>query len=201
MCGITGIINLNNDQISSSILKKMTDSLSHRGPDGEGLFIDKHIGLGHRRLAILDLSQKGHQPMISQDKRYIISYNGEIYNYLTLKTELESNGYHFHSNTDTEVILNAYSKWGKDCLNKFNGMFAFAIWDSKKKELFLARDRYGIKPLYYTQSNGVFLFASEIKAFLDHPSFKVLMDREALFEYMTFQNFISEKTLYKNVNI
>jgi len=201
MCGITGIFNLDNELISSDVLQKMTDSLSHRGPDGEGLFRDKHIGLGHRRLAILDLSQKGHQPMMTSNKRYIISYNGEIYNYLSLKTELESFGYHFQSNTDTEVILTAYSKWGKDCLSKFNGMFAFAIWDSKKKELFLARDRYGIKPLYYTKKNNIFLFASEIKAFLAHPSYKVEVDQEGLLEYMTFQNFISEKTLYKNVFI
>ncbi|MBW2066377.1 MAG: asparagine synthetase B, partial [Deltaproteobacteria bacterium] len=166
MCGICGIFNLNGEPVSPVDLRRMTDAIAHRGPDGEGFYIDSLIGLGHRRLAIIDLSPLGHQPMISARGDCIISYNGEIYNFQELRVELESKGYPFRSKTDTEVVLNAYSEWGPDCVLKFNGMFAFAIWDREKQELFLARDRYGIKPLYYYVKNGRFLFASEQKALL-----------------------------------
>jgi len=201
MCGITGILNLNQEQISETVLKKMTDVLAHRGPDGEGIFIDNYLGLGHRRLSILDLSELGAQPMKSNDGRYVLSYNGEIYNFKEIRKELEESGYNFKSQTDTEVVLNAYAKWKEKCLNKFNGMFAFAIWDRKNKELFLARDRYGIKPVYYTIQNNLFLFGSEIKAILKHQKCKMEIDKEALLEYFTFQNFFTDKTLYKNIKI
>ena len=201
MCGIAGIINFDKRPVSSTVLKSMTDSIQHRGPDGEGQYVDGHVGLGHRRLAILDLSPSGHQPMQTKNHRYTISYNGEVYNFRELRIELEAFGHLFHSNTDTEVILNAYSQWGASCVHRFNGMFAFAIYDSLEQKVFLARDRYGIKPLYYTIKNSTLIFGSEIKAIKEHPLYQVNIDKEALVEYMTFQNFFSSDTLYKNVKI
>jgi asparagine synthase (glutamine-hydrolysing) len=201
MCGITGILNLDEKEICIDILKKMTKSLEHRGPDGEGFFLDKIIGFGHRRLAIIDLSSAGTQPMISQDGNFIISYNGEVYNFKELREELEKLGYKFKSKTDTEVVLYSYVEWNYKCLSRFNGMFAFSIWDKKNKCLFLARDRYGIKPLYYTLQNNSFLFASEIKSFFNFPTFRVKMNYQGLQEYMTFQNYISDNTLFDNVKV
>lgn len=201
MCGIAGIFNRNGEPVSPVILRKMTDSIAHRGPDGQGFYTDSFIGLGHRRLAIIDLSPAGHQPMISESGNYAISYNGEVFNFQEIRAELEELGYRFRSNTDSEVVLYSYKEWGKKCLERFNGMFAFALWDKKKQQLFLARDRYGIKPLYYTQKNGTFLFGSEIKAILEHPSYKTELDKEALLEYFTFQNFFTDRTLYKDIKI
>lgn len=201
MCGVTGIFNLDGEPVSAVTLKKMTDSIAHRGPDGEGSWIENEIGLGHRRLAVIDLTPAGQQPMISSNNRYVISYNGEVYNFKELRAELQTKGYWFHSQTDTEVVLNAYAEWGLDCLNKFNGMFAFAIWDRKQKTLTLARDRYGIKPFYYTIVNNTLLFGSEIKSFISHPKFKTEVDKEALLEYFTFQNFFTNKTLHRGVTI
>ena len=201
MCGIAGIFHLNQEPVSPVILKKMTDAIAHRGPDGEGIFIDHYLGLGHRRLAIIDLSPAGHQPMITKDGRFILTFNGEIYNYNELRIELEANGYQFHSRTDTEVLLYAYAQWGEKCLKRLNGMFAFAIWDQNKQELFLARDRYGIKPLYYTLTGYKFLFGSEVKAILANPSYQTEIDLEGLLEYFTFQNFFTDKTLFKNIQL
>jgi asparagine synthase (glutamine-hydrolysing) len=201
MCGITGIFNLNGEPVSSVILRRMTDAIAHRGPDGEGFYTDSFIGLGHRRLAIIDLSSSGHQPMMTQDGQYVLIYNGEIYNFQELRLELEACGHQFHSRTDTEVLLYAYVEWGEKALDRFNGMFAFAIWDKMRQELFLARDRYGIKPLYYTQTGNVFLFGSEIKAILKHPAYSTALDKEALLEYFTFQNFFTDRTLFANVCI
>jgi asparagine synthase (glutamine-hydrolysing) len=201
MCGIVGILKLDGEPASSVLLRKMTDAIAHRGPDSDGYYTDNYIGLGHRRLAILDLSPAGHQPMQTQDGRFIISYNGEIYNFQEIKIELESLGHHFRSKTDTEVVLNAFTQWGSSCIEKFNGMFAFAIWDKFQRELFLARDRYGIKPLYYTFSNNNFIFASEQKAILLHPSVGRDIDLEALLEYFTFQNIFSDKTLIKGIKL
>ena len=201
MCGICGIFNLNGEPVSPVILRKMTEAIAHRGPDGEGFYIDSFIGLGHRRLAIIDLSPAGHQPMITTDGQCAISYNGEVYNFQELRVELESLGHQFRSRTDSEVILNAYAQWGPDCLNRFNGMFAFAVWDKARQELFLARDRYGIKPLYYTCVNNYFLFASEQKAILTHPAVKREVDLEGLLEYFTFQNIFTDKTLLKGVKL
>lgn len=201
MCGIVGIFNPNGAPVAPVVLRKMTDAVSHRGPDGEGFYTDSLIGLGHRRLAILDLSPAGHQPMITEDGTVSITYNGEIYNFSELRAELEALGYKFRSNTDTEVVLNAFHKWGSESLIRFNGMFAFAIWDKRTQTLTLARDRYGIKPLYYYQNNDTFLFASEIKSFLQHPDFKVELDFEALYEYFTFQNIFTDKTLFKGVKL
>jgi asparagine synthase (glutamine-hydrolysing) len=201
MCGIAGIFNLNGEPVSPVQLRRMTDVIAHRGPDGEGFFTEGSIGLGHRRLAIIDLSPAGHQPMATSDGRYIITYNGEVYNFQELRIQLESQGYHFRSRTDTEVILYAYAHWGADCVKLFNGMFAFVIWDKLKKELFFARDRYGIKPLYYSQKSCIFIFSSEVKAILTHPSFNSVIDKEALVEYFTFQNFFTDRTLFKDIRL
>jgi asparagine synthase (glutamine-hydrolysing) len=201
MCGITGILNFNRQPVEQSQIKAMTDVIAHRGPDGEGQYIDGYMGLGHRRLAIIDLSLAGHQPMQTKDGRFTITYNGEIYNFEELRVELEASGYQFHSNTDTEVVLNAYAHWGIKCLTRFNGMFAFAIWDKDEKKLFLARDRYGIKPLYYHQTDRCFSFGSEIKSIIASGQYQARLDKEALVEYLTFQNFFSDRTLFQDVKM
>ena len=201
MCGIAGIFNIDGAPVSSVELRCMTDAVVHRGPDSEGFFIDSFIGLGHRRLAILDLSRAGHQPMRAGDDQFILSYNGEIYNYLELRSQLKDLGHHFCSQSDTEVVLHAYMEWGHGCLTRFNGMFAFAVWDKTKQHLFLARDRYGIKPLYYTFLGNSFFFASEQKAILTNPKVKREIDPEALLEYFTFQNIFTDKTLLKNIRL
>jgi asparagine synthase (glutamine-hydrolysing) len=201
MCGIAGIFNLNGEPVSPVTLRKMTDAIAHRGPDGEGFYIDSFLGLGHRRLAIIDLSPAGHQPMMSSDGQYITSYNGEIYNFQELRAELQARGYHFRSRSDTEVLLYSYIEWGEECVGRFNGMFAFALWDRTRQELFLARDRYGIKPLYYSLQGNAFLFGSEVKAILAHPAYQVDLDKEALLEYFTFQNFFTDRTLFSGVRL
>ncbi len=201
MCGIAGILNINRQPVAHSQIKAMTDSISHRGPDGEGQYIDECLGLGHRRLAVIDLSSAGHQPMQTQDTNLTITYNGEIYNFKELRASLESLGYRFHSNTDTEVVLNAYAEWGHKCVDRFNGMFAFAIWDKKERKLFLARDRYGIKPLYYYYQNNSFIFASEIKAIIASGLYVPKIDKEGLVEYMTFQNFFTDKTIFQDIKM
>jgi len=179
----------------------MTDAIAHRGPDGEGFFIDRGLGLGHRRLAIIDLTSAGQQPMSTDDGRFVLTYNGEVYNYKELRSELEALGRRFRSRTDSEVVLHALAQWGVDALPKFNGMFAFAFWDRDAQNLLLARDRYGIKPLYYTWAGSTLLFGSEVKAILAHPSSRSSMDCEGLVEYLTFQNFFSDRTLFKEVKL
>jgi len=201
MCGIAGIITLNGKPVSPGDLRLMTDAIAHRGPDGEGFYTDRSAGLGHRRLAIIDLTHAADQPMATGDGRYVISYNGEIYNFRELRAELEKLGHIFRSSSDTEVVLASYVQWGDECVTKFNGMFAFAVWDSKRRELFLARDRYGIKPLYYSFQNGIFLFGSEQKAICAHPAFHRELDQEALVEYFTFQNLFTDRTLLKTVRM
>ena len=201
MCGIAGVISLDGAPVSPHVLRAMTDAIQHRGPDGQGQWIEDYVGLGHRRLSIIDLSDAGKQPMQDAKSRYIISYNGEIYNYREIQVELRSKGYKFQSRTDTEVLLYALAEWGMAALDKLNGMFAFALWDRQNHRLTLARDRYGIKPLYCAFGGSSFLFASEAKAFLKHPDFKAEMDREGLLEYFTFQNFFTDKTLLKRVRM
>lgn len=201
MCGIAGILNLNREPVSPVLLRRMADAIAHRGPDDEGFYIDNVIGLGHRRLAIIDPSPAGHQPMLTEDGKYAITYNGEVYNFQELRLRLESLGHQFRSKTDTEVVLHAYVEWGEECVKYFNGMFAFAIWDNTRQELFLARDRYGIKPIYYALTGRTFLFASEQKAILSNQAVQREIDLEALVEYFTFQNIFTNKTLLKGIKM
>ncbi len=170
MCGIAGQFALNGDAADADLVRAMAERLLHRGPDGEGSHFSGPVGLAHRRLAIIDLSDEGRQPMANEDGSLWIVFNGEIYNYRELREELLAAGHRFASATDTEVILHAYEEWGRDSLDRFNGMWAFALWDARRRELFCARDRLGVKPFYYTMAGGSFLFASEIKALLTHPA-------------------------------
>src|SRR5689334_16836249 len=164
MCGIAVICGVAGKPADEAALKRMTQSLVHRGPDDSGLYVDGSVGLGFRRLSILDLSPAGHQPMTSDDGRFIIVFNGEIFNYVELRNELTAAGYRFHSSGDTEVLLNAYRHWGAECLPKLNGMWAFLIYDRSERRLFGSRDRFGVKPLFVNRQKDCVLFASEIKA-------------------------------------
>jgi asparagine synthase (glutamine-hydrolysing) len=182
MCGIAGIILKKGPyEPLQDMLIHMTNQIHHRGPDGEGVYYEKNVGLGHRRLAIIDRSTMGHQPMFYQDGQLVITYNGEIYNYIELRQELSQKGYRFDSHTDTEVILAAYAEWGEGCVNHFNGMWAFAILDKTRKRIFCARDRFGVKPFYYVEAQEVFAFGSEIRQLLPfltniHANQTVLVD-------------------------
>jgi asparagine synthase (glutamine-hydrolysing) len=201
MCGVTGIIHLEGEPVSPVLLRRMTDAIDHRGPDGEGQWIDGNVGLGHRRLSIIDLSPAGHQPMISSDHRYVLTYNGEIYNYRELRLELEAAGHWFRSGTDSEVLLYALAHWGVEALDRLNGMFAFGLWDRQERTLLLARDRYGIKPLYVSRQGTTFAFASEQKAILARPEFRRSLDRAGLLEYFTFQNLFTDRTLLEDIQL
>ncbi len=201
MCGITGIINTNGEPVDISLLKRMTDSIAHRGPDGEGHWVEGNIGLGHRRLAIIDLSPAGFQPMMSSDHRFVLVYNGEIYNYSELRADLELEGVWFRSRSDSEVVLYALAQWGTKALLRFNGMFALSLWDRKNRTLLLARDRYGIKPLYYAQQGSSFAFGSEQKAILAQPQFRRNLNKPALLEYFTFQNIFTDQTLLDDIKL
>jgi asparagine synthase (glutamine-hydrolysing) len=180
MCGITGFWNLDGRSVSRMELERFTDSLAHRGPDGNGFYIDTDakLGLGHRRLAIIDTSDAGRQPMPYAGGRYWISFNGEIYNFIELRSELEQHGYSFSTESDTEIVIAAFDKWGIDCQLRFNGMWAFAIWDRQERKLFLSRDRFGVKPLLYFYGGRRFAFASEMKAFLALDGFIAGFDPE-----------------------
>lgn len=208
MCGIAGVYNLSGEPVPNSLLKAMTDVIAHRGPDGEGFYTEGPVGLGHRRLAIIDLSPAGRQPMANETADLIITYNGEVYNFQELQVELQALGHRFQSKTDSEVVVHAYEEWGEKCVERFNGMFAFAIYDRRPQagqhqsgRLFIARDRYGVKPLYYYHDDGVFLFASEIKALLKHPAVRTRVSHAALSEYFTFQNIFSELTLFEGIRL
>ncbi len=199
MCGIIGIYNYNGQQIDVSLVEKMTNILGHRGPDDSGVFVDNNIGLGHRRLSIIDLSMLGRQPMPNEDNTLQIVFNGEIYNFQELRNILEKNGHNFKSKTDTEVILHGYEQWGCDCVKKFDGMFALAIWDKKNQQIFLARDRLGEKPLYYYFDREKFIFASEIKAILEDKSISRVINKQGLSNYFTFGHSIAPDTIYENI--
>jgi asparagine synthase (glutamine-hydrolysing) len=199
MCGIVGFCDLNGEPASRGVLERMTDRISHRGPDGEGYYTDGPVGLGHRRLAIIDLSPAGHQPMANESGDLVITYNGEIYNFQELRVELEALGYHFHSRTDTEVVLHAYNEWGESCVDRFNGMFAFAILDRKTQRLFLARDRLGVKPLYYYADAGKIVFASELKSILEYPGVPRDLDHEALGDFFSLNYIPSPRTPFKRI--
>jgi asparagine synthase (glutamine-hydrolysing) len=204
MCGIAGIFQLNKEKVSLSRLKTFTDSLSHRGPDGAGyeLLENDSVALGHRRLAILDLSERARQPMAYGDGRYSITYNGEIFNFNEIRKCLEQKGCAFATDSDTEVILAAYATYGPKCLDQFNGMWAFAIWDAVKKELFVARDRFGIKPFYYDHTPGkAFIFASETRAFKYLESYTRLVD-DQLLNHLNSDNYSLEGlgyTMFKGI--
>ena len=198
MCGISGIFDLSGNPINQGLLDRMTSIIEHRGPDGDGHYIDREVGLGHRRLSIIDVSGGG-QPIGNEDGRLQIVFNGEIYNFIELRKELETFGHRFKTKSDTEVIVHAYEQWGAECVNRFNGMFAFAIWDARKREVFLARDHLGIKPLYYVQIGSRLLFSSEIKALLRDPECPREIDLDALAELFTFRSVPSPKTLFKRI--
>jgi asparagine synthase (glutamine-hydrolysing) len=201
MCGIVGFASLQDGKADEGLLVRMAEAVAHRGPDDAGVWTGGSVGLGHRRLSIIDLSEAGHQPMFNESGDVVITYNGELYNYLELREQLKASGHRFRSQTDTEVIIHAYEEWGTDCLARFNGHFAFAIWDSTARHLFLARDRFGVKPLYYAWQNGCLVFASEIKSILLHPSISRSVSTEALNEYFTFQNILSDKTLFEGIHL
>ena len=196
MCGYVGFTNtIDNTNV---VLKKMMERIRHRGPDGEGQYIDDGIALGHRRLSIIDIDA-GAQPMYNEDGSLVIVFNGEIYNYRQIREELVKAGHTFATNSDTEVLIHGYEEYGTDLLPKLRGMFSFVIWNKVTKEIFGARDFFGIKPLYYTEMNGAFIFGSEIKSFLEHPSFKKELNETALENYLTFQYSPAEETFFKGV--
>lgn len=201
MCGIAGVLNTNGQPVNPDLLVCMTDALAHRGPDGEGHYQDGPIGLGHRRLAIIDLTDAARQPMPNESGDVHLVYNGEIYNFRTLRRELEAHGHRFRSATDSEVVVHAYEQWGDECVRRFNGMFAFGLWDARRRRLLIGRDRYGVKPLYYWADGQTFAFASEVKALLVHPQVSRRIDHEALLEYFTFQNLFTDRTLFAGVRM
>ncbi|MGR9117664.1 MAG: XrtA/PEP-CTERM system amidotransferase [Gammaproteobacteria bacterium] len=200
MCGIVGIFDLKEKrEINRELLSRMNESQHHRGPDEGGLHVEPGLGFGHRRLSIIDLSS-GQQPMHSQDGNVVLTYNGEVYNFQELRKELEALGYHFKTHCDTEVILVGWQAWGEACVERLRGMFAFAIWDRSRETLFLARDRLGIKPLYYAElANGQIIFGSELKALKVHPELPREIDSTAVEDYFGFGYIPDPKTIYKNV--
>ena len=222
MCGITGIFHLNNSKtIDPILLSEMTDSIKHRGPDDHGYWFCNtktnnniltreinsisnnsfNLAFGHRRLSILDLSPLGHQPMSNKDGSVWITYNGEVYNYIELKEELISKGYVFNTGTDTEVIISAYEEWGEDCVKKFNGMFAFAIWDQRKQQLFIARDRFGIKPFYYCFWGDALVFSSEIKSMLKIQDLKLSLNKRVIHNYISmYPDIIENQTFFNEIH-
>ena len=200
MCGIAGLVR-RHGAVTTAELLRMGRAIAHRGPDGEGVHLDGGVGLVHRRLAVIDTSPAGRQPMLSPDGAVALVYNGEIYNYRELRAEFEARGYSFRSRTDSEVLLAAYLLDGIDAVRRFNGMFAFALWDARVGRLFLARDRYGIKPLYLARFGDTFSFGSEIRALLAGPGASAQVNPEALNEYFTFQNLLGTHTLFAGVHM
>lgn len=196
MCGIAGYIS--EKKPTKKIIKAMTDRIAHRGPDGEGFYLDDNIALGHRRLAIIDLTT-GDQPIYNEEKDVVVVLNGEIYNYQELREELKKKKHKFVTKTDTEVLVHGYEEWGHNLTKKLRGMYAFAIWNKKEQELYMARDGWGIKPLYYYQNEKTLMFASEIKAFLDHPDFIKEFNDEILSAYLCFNSVPTEETFFKGV--
>src|SRR5678809_640590 len=199
MCGIAGVINFDGSVIDREKLIAMRDIIAHRGPDDVGLYIDDHAGLAHRRLSIIDLSPAGHQPFFSSDQNLVMLYNGELYNYAELKIELEQLGYTFRTKCDTEVLLTYFQHAGPKAMEKFNGMFAIAIWDRTKRELFVARDRVGVKPLYYSINNQQFLFASEAKALIRYGASSCL-NEEGFDELLAFRFIAGANTIFKHIH-
>lgn len=201
MCGIAGVLNLNGDPVASETLAAMAHSMAHRGPDDEGTYRAKGVGLAHRRLAIIDLSPAGHQPMFNEDETVAVVYSGELYNYRDLRPQLEAAGHRFRSQSDTEVLVHGWEEWGPACLDRYNGHFALAIWDAKAHRLFLARDRFGTKPLYYLFDGKRLAFGSEVKAILSLGDVPRRVSAPALNEYFTFQNILTDLTLFEGVRL
>ena len=197
MCGIVGFTNKIAD--ADAVIGKMMDRIKHRGPDAFGKYIDGDVALGHRRLSIIDISSQGDQPIFNEDKSLVLIFNGEIYNYRDIRQQLIKAGHKFSTNTDSEVLIHGYEEYGAKLLGKLRGMFSFVIWDSRKKELFGARDYFGIKPMYYAQMGQTFMFGSEIKSFLEHPDFKKELNEAALENYLTFQYSPTRETFFRNV--
>ena len=198
MCGIAGVFDRNGGPADATVLRRMTSVLQHRGPDGRGEFLSGPVGLGHVRLSIIDV-EGGAQPIGNEDDTIQVVFNGEIYNFVELRAELEKHGHTFKTRSDTEVIVHAYEQWGHDAVRRFNGMFAFALWDSRRQELFLARDHLGIKPLYYVDLGTRVLFASEVKGLLQDPACPRDVDVEALADLFSFRYVPSPKTLFKQI--
>ena len=201
MCGIAGVLNYSNEKelVHSAQIEKMCKVIAHRGPDGQGVFIDSNLGLGHRRLSIIDLSNAASQPLQDQTGRYVISYNGEVYNYRELRDDLLKLGHVFQSASDTEVILESYKQWGLDFLEKLNGIFTFAIWDKIERSLLVARDPVGIKPLFFYDNHKTFIFGSEVKAVLANSQVSRAIDPKALDNYFSFNYMPAPQTLLREV--
>ncbi|MDG1974771.1 MAG: asparagine synthase (glutamine-hydrolyzing) [Flavobacteriaceae bacterium] len=200
MCGICGQFNFNESRIIKKDFVAVNDSLIHRGPDNGSIKVFENVALGHRRLSIIDLSDNANQPMSSHDERYFIVFNGEVYNFLDIKKDLEINGIKFYTKSDTEVILNAYMHYGDKCFSMFNGMFALAIYDNIKKELILVRDQFGIKPIYFYQDDNKLIFSSEKKAILKSKDVILNINKQALLEYMWYGNPLGNNTFYREIN-
>jgi len=194
MCGINGFTWEDKD-----LIRQMNKVIRHRGPDDSGFFLDRNISLGHQRLSIIDLSAAGKQPMHNEDETVWVTFNGELYNYKELRKKLEEKGHRFFSNTDTEVIVHAYEAYGYDCVKLFNGMFAFGLYDTKKRILFLARDRLGIKPLYYYHHDNKLIFSSEIKALLQHKGITRSINPRALHDYLSFRAVTLSETMFEGI--
>ncbi len=201
MCGIAGFWRRDGAPAAPATLRRMSDLLAHRGPDDEGFYLKGNLGLAHRRLAIIDPTPAGHQPMVSEDGRVAVVFNGTVYNFLELRSLLQAKGHRFVSRCDTEVLVHGWEEWGEELVPRLNGHFAFAAWDEARKRLSLVRDRFGTKPLYFARVGGLYLFASEIKAILAHPAYHLELNHQALVEYFTFQNLFRYHTLFKGVQL
>ena len=198
MCGIAGIINFKNETVDASLIQQMTDAMAHRGPDADSFYVGDKVAFGHRRLSIIDLSTEANQPFWDNSKRYVIVFNGEIYNYNEVKKRI--NDYEFHTTSDTEVLIAAYIKWGADCIQYLRGMFAFAIWDMQEKDIFIARDRMGVKPLYYYIDDEGLSFASEVRAILINKKIKRKINKDALLEYFSYQSISYPHSIIEGIN-
>ncbi|MGD9345585.1 MAG: asparagine synthase (glutamine-hydrolyzing), partial [Candidatus Aminicenantes bacterium] len=202
MCGICGTVTIENGEpVSRTLLSAMCATIVHRGPDDEGIFVDDNIGLGSRRLSIIDI-EGGHQPLANEDDSVWVAHNGEIYNFPDLRTELLARGHTFKTRTDTETIVHSYEEWGELCVRKFRGMFAFAVWDSRNKKLLIARDRMGIKPLYYTaigDNKRTLVFGSELKTILVHPGVERALEPRAVDHYLTFEYIPEPFSIFRNI--
>lgn len=202
MCGIAGIVDLRDRApVSAQVLRRMAGAVGHRGPDDQGVFVRDQVGLAHRRLAIIDPSPAGHQPMASEDGAVVVSFNGTIYNFQELRAVLQARGHRFVSRCDTEVLVHGWEEWGESLVDRLNGHFAFALWDEARRRVYLVRDRFGAKPLYYYERGGLWVFGSEIKAIMAHPDFRLELNYDAVCEYFTFQNLFRFHTLFKDVHL